>query len=199
MSITTDGEARSWDLNRQGGLDIWLPPLAMIGCVVVTGPALAVALMDMPEEWVHDNQLLLGLVLVGGVLAVLLLAFWGAMRLIRWLERRLWSDGERVAVTGRSPRRVFEEVDWEEVGVEQRNYIIRSPRGYLSSPVLWFDFPNYGRMTVGVESTNRHWPMEGTPECEEEAYYHLQPREWEALLKLLGLEDDEVYEGDSKV
>ena len=169
----------------------------MIGCVVVTGPALAIGLMDMPRDWVADHQLLLGLILIGGVLGVLVVAFGAAQWVLRWLERRLWIDGDSIAVSDRKGKKVFDKAGRQALGIERRNYVVRSPRGRSSSPVLSLEFPDYGRMTIGVDASDRQWPEEEIEECEHEAYYLLKPSRWAELLEALGFEDDEVHSTDS--
>lgn len=181
-------EPREVLLRKEGGMDVWLPPLALIGCVVVVGPIFVVVLQELPQHWMNDYTLELGVVitLVSGL--VLLGAYWGARALVARSTRLLRIDEESVEVYDRKGKKKFAGVSGDQVDVEPYNFVIRAQSGTFVLPVLWVTLRGVGRLEISVDAPGLRWE-EGTEECEEEAEYLADPDDWHRLVAEFGLQN----------
>lgn len=167
-------------------MDLWLPPLALIGCIVVVGPLLAFALQNAPDHWVQDHTVALGVVLTLLTGVVLVMAFALARKVVLWRRRLLRIDADRIAVCSSSGKKEYAAAKRDEVDVERRKYVIRAQQGTFVTPVLMVRIPDYELLTMTVGDTDLQWSSE-VDEVEEEANYALSTKHWQRLVEVLDL------------
>ena len=188
MTTTNDNTPREVVLEKAGGMDVWLMPLALVACVVVVGPFLAYAFENMPREWVHERRALIAgvLTVVSGV--VLVAAYALARWVVRLGHRRVRLDGDAIGVYRRTGDKCYAQAPRDDVDVEPRNYIIRARSGTYVTPVIWIEVPGHRRLTISVESPDLRWD-DDVDECEWEAVFVVAPEGWHRLVEQLGLTD----------
>lgn len=181
-------------LRKEGGRDVWLPPLALVGCVVVVGPLLAYLLQETPSDWIHEHTLEMGVMITAVSGMVLMAAFWGAQSLVARSARLLRIDDQEVEVLDRKGKKRYGAVSRESVDVEPLNFIIRAQSGTFITPVLWVTLRGVGRVEISVDESGRHWQMD-VRECEEEAEYLVDVDDWHRLVEAFGLEQRLLQSG----
>lgn len=182
----SDDEITEVEIRREGGMDVWLSPLALMGSIVIVGPVLVVVLQRVPAEVIHEHQLELGVLLTVCVGLVLLMSFGAAKAIVNRGRRLLRIGRKSVDLFDHKGKRHYAGSAREEVRVEPKNYVINAQSGTFVSPVLWVTFPGQGRLELSVDERGLRWTMD-TDECDEEAEYLIRRDEWRRLVDAFDL------------
>lgn len=177
-------------LQKEGRLDLWFPPMALIGCVIVVGPVLALTLQNLPRELLEGQQLLIGTGLTVSSAIVLLVSFALARRVVSWSDKCLRVDAEEVGIYGPKAVKAHAQSRREEVTVQRRNYVIRAQSGTYVSPVIHVALPGHAVLTMTVDDSGIQWDQE-VQECEEEATYTVSEDDWKRLVIAFGLDGEQ--------
>ena len=174
---------------KKGGADVWLMPLALIGCVVVLGPLMAYGFQRIPDNWLHDHTVWLTVAITAATAVVLILSYFGAQALVRWGHCVLKLDGDTVAVCNHNGSNVYSRVGVDEAKIEARNWIVNAQSGRFIEPVIWIELPELKRLSVTVDSDEFQWDESAVGDCELEADYMVTGEQWPRLVRRLGLDD----------
>lgn len=175
-------------LERVGGVDVWLMPLSLIGCVVILGPLMALGFDRMPGYWMHERTVEVATVLTAASGVVLVAAYYGARTLVRMRHRLLRVEDDLLSLYNRKGTSQFIEAPRHEVAIQRCNWVVEGPSGTEVTPVLRMRAPGTEWLSMTVVDPTFRWDEE-VGECEEDAEFVLSTDGWDRLLGALEPED----------